>query len=154
MSTATKTKATKKTEVKKEFKLKQVFALWKSESKKGNAYFTGKDENFRHLIGFYNTKKQNPKEPDLRVYVLGSNGELSEDPYVSLWCNASKNNKKYLSGKIDGKRVIGFINSKASEKQPYISVYWSDEQNKPEAKKEEAKEPEFEEISCDEELPF
>lgn len=136
------TKAEVKNEVRKEFKLNQVFALWKQTSKAGATYFSGKDEEGNHLRGFYNLKKQNPNEPDLRVYTVDSEGNISKDPITSLWCNASKNGKKYLSGKVNDKRVVGFINTKASEKQPYITIYFSEDQ----VKEENAKEAQNEEI--------
>lgn len=153
-------------------KLEGVFALWKRKSQNGGVYFSGKTEGGSFLTAFYNTEKKNLKEPDLRVYAKDSEGNLSKEPFCSLWCNATKNGKKILPGKLDGKRVIGFIKADASEKQPYISVYYSDEEAKEESnktdtkteerktskpkKKEEpkAKEPEFEEIPGDEELPF
>ena len=120
---STQTKSTEK----KEFKLEQVFALWKQKSKDGKkTYFSGKIGE-EYLTAFYNTKKQNPKEPDIRIYKRDEDGNLSKEEFVSLWCNATNNGKKILSGKIDGKRVIGFINSSGNEKAPYISVYWSDE---------------------------
>lgn len=160
MSTATKTNTAKK-----EFTLEQVFALWRQKSKDGKkTYFSGKigDE---YLTGFYNTNKQNPKEPDIRIYKRDEEGNLSKEEFVSLWCNAKENGKKYLTGKIDGKRVVGFINSSGNEKAPYISVYWSDDQNKDTAKAEskpdpkatktkKAKKEEFEEVGTDEDLPF
>lgn len=133
-------------------KMEQAFALWRRKSKDGKkTYFTGKmgDTN---LTAFYNTEKKNLKEPDMRVYVRNADGELSKEVYVSLWCNATKNGKKVLSGKVDGKRVVGFINANADEKHPYISVYWSDDQG---FKKEEKKEaPKLEELGSGEELPF
>lgn len=150
-------------------KLEGVFALWKKKSKNGGVYFSGKTEGGSFLTGFYNTEKKNLKEPDLRVYAKDSEGDLSEEPFCSLWCNATKNGKKLLSGKVDGKRVIGFIKADASEKQPYISVYYSDESEAPKEEKksdksdtktEKAKtnkkkeEPEFVEIPPDESLPF
>ena len=118
MSTATKTN-----------QKKQVFALWKRTSKEGKTYFTGKYDEVE-VRGFYNGKKQNPKEPDMRVYAVDGNKNLSKDELVSLWCNVSKGGKKYLSGKLNGKYVVGFINDKATaeNKQPYISLYWSEEQ--------------------------
>lgn len=134
---------------KKEFTLKQVFAMWKRKSKNGATYFVGKDVDGREIRGFYNGKKQNPKEPDIRIYHLTEKGEIEKEVYVSLWCNAKENGKKYLSGKIDGARVVGFINAKATpeNKQPYFSVYWSDqaEEKKP-AKAEKKEEPETEDV--------
>lgn len=154
-TTSTATNTTKKS------RLDQVFALWKRKSKDGKTtYFTGKlgDQN---ITAFYVTNKKNLKEPDMRVYTRDENGDRSKEPVVSLWCNATKNGKKILSGKLDGKRVVGFINANATEKQPYISVYWSDESNapqkdeKPEPKKEEKK-PAMEQKTIDDdlELPF
>lgn len=152
---------------KKEFTLKQVFAMWKRTSKNGKTFFSGKDENGKEIRGFYNTNKQNPKEPDIKIYHLAEGGELEKEVFVSLWCNAKDNGKKYLSGKIDGKRVVGFINAKAiaENKQPYFSVYWSDDAEVkkgagPETKKEskpkysKKEEPKFEEVETDEDLPF
>lgn len=150
----------KNTAEKKEFKLEQVFAMWKQKSKNGNAYFSGRLDGAK-IRGFYNTNKKNPKEPDIRIYGIAENGDLTKEEIISLWCNATKNGKKILSGQYMGKRVVGFINSKATEenKMPYFSVYWSEDQeqeSKPEketkkAKKEEAK---FEEIKTDDDLPF
>lgn len=114
--------ATKKETAKKEFTLEQVFAMWKKTSKNGNTYFSGKLGG-EWLTGFYNTNKKNPKEPDIRIYKQ----EDMEHEFVSLWCNATKNGKKILSGKLGDKKLVGFINAKASEKQPYSSVYYSDD---------------------------
>lgn len=121
------------TKTTKEFAMKQVFALWKNTSKEGKAYFSGKYDEVE-VRGFYNGKKQNPKEPDVRIYVVDANKNLSKDELCSLWCNVSKNGKKYLSGKINGQKVIGFINATANEenKKPYISLYWSEEQTQKE----------------------
>lgn len=145
----------------------QVLALWKKTSKDGKkTYFTGAcNEKECYLTAFYNTNKKNLKEPDLKVYARDDEGNLSKEPILSLWCNASKNGKKYLTGKMDGKRVVGFINANGNEKAPYISVYWSDEeeetteaksetqtQEKPKGKKKE--EPKYEEIRNDDDLPF
>lgn len=118
------------TETKKEFKMEQAFALWKNTSKSGSEYFTGSDGKTK-LVAFYNGKKKNPKEPDLRVYAQDKDGKAEKDELVSLWVNVSKNGKKYLSGKLGEKRLVGFINENAKEKQPYVSVYFSDEQEKP-----------------------
>lgn len=155
---STQTKSTEK----KVFNLEQVFALWRQKTKDGKkTYFSGKIGE-EYLTGFYNTKKQNPKEPDIRIYKRDEEGNLSKEEFVSLWCNVTKNGKKLLSGKIDGRRVIGFINTSGNEKAPYISVYWSDEtgseteEPKKETKPKKAKkeEPKHEEVETDEDLPF
>lgn len=150
-------------------KMEQVCALWKKQSKDGKkVYFSGKVEaTGEFLTGFYNTNKKNMKEPDLRVYLRDDSGNLSKETFIDLWCNPTKNGKKVLSGKLNGKRIVGFINEKASEKQPYISVYYSDELSPaPEAKEEKKastdkkapkfkkkEEPKFEEVTEDD-LPF
>lgn len=128
------------TATKKEFTMEQVFAMWAAKSKDGKKYFTGKYGE-KQLRAFYNTKKQNPKEPDIRIYELDDDKKLSKEALISLWCNVSKNGKKYLSGKIDGKRVIGFINAKATDenKMPYFTIYWSEDDQKQEAPAKESK---------------
>lgn len=149
------------TKTTKEFAMKQVFALWKNTSKEGKTYFSGKYGEIE-VRGFYNGKKQNPKEPDLRIYAIDGNKNLSKDALVSLWCNVSKNDKKYLTGKLDGKKVIGFINAKANgeNKMPYISLYWSEEQEQKEeastkeTKKAPKKTTKKEEPEVEDDLPF
>ena len=123
--------ATKKAQ-KQEFTMEQAFAMWRKTSKAGKPYFTGKTKD-AYLVGFYNGKKQNPKEPDIRIYEQDKDGNTSKEEYVSLWCNVSKNGKKYLSGKIGEKRVVGFINEKADGNRPYFSVYYSEGDLKKEA---------------------
>lgn len=152
------------TKTTREFKLNQVFALWKNTSKEGKSYFSGKYGEAQ-VTGFYNTKKQNPKEPDLRIYSVDADKKLSKEPILSLWCNVSKSGNKYLSGKLEGKRVIGFINEKATadNKIPYISIYWSEDQeqkqeeNKPvekTAEKTTKKAKKEEPVETDDDLPF
>lgn len=121
--------AAKKTTEKKEFKMVQAFAMWKRKSKAGKAYFTGKTED-SFLVGFYNGKKSNPKEPDIRIYEQDHDGNTKKEEYTSLWCNVSKNGKKFLSGKIGDKRVVGFINEKAEGNRPYFTVYYSEAEPK------------------------
>lgn len=148
-------------------KLEGVCALWKRKSKDGKkVYFSGCTEDRKtQLTGFYNTEKKNMKEPDLRIFTRDEEGKLSPEPFVSLWCNSTKKGKKILSGKIDGKRVVGFINEKGSEKAPYISVYWSDESEAPKTeekpkstrKAKQKEEPEFEAMTDEDleaSLPF
>lgn len=108
-------------------KMTPVFALWKKTAKDGKPYFTGKTELGQDLTAFFNGNKKNPKEPDLRVYTRDAEGNLSKEPYISMWCNVSKSQRKYLSGKIGDKRVVGFINDNAGGKRPYISVYLSED---------------------------
>lgn len=110
----------------------QVCALWKKTSKAGSTYFTGtmtKGGDTFYVTAFYNLKKKNPKEPDLRVYQQDAKGQIMEGSELDLWCNVSSaKNKKYLAGKVDGQKVVGFINEpKEGSKRPYITVYLSDE---------------------------
>ena len=128
---------TKQENKKQAFTLHEVLAMWKQTSKDGKAYFTGKTSDGKKLVGFYNTKKKNPKEPDIRIYTQTEmKTEAQPEPMLSLWADVSKGGKKYLSGKWDGKRVVGFISDKADEKRPYFRVYLS-EDAKPEAKVEQ-----------------
>lgn len=139
MSTKTKTKATEK----KEFKMEQVFAMWKHTSKKtGSTYYSGKMGN-ENIIAFPVAKKKNPKEPDFRVYKVDGDGKAEKESFCSLWINVSeKSGKQYLSGKVGEKRVVGFANDvKKHPKVPYFSVYYSLERE------------EFQEIKP-EDLPF
>lgn len=154
--TKTATKKTEKAEQKTTLTPEhQIFAMWRKRSKKGDTYFTGayhgNDEHYaKDLRGFYNSKKKNPNEPDVKIYLVNEDGELLEEPIVSLWCNATDSGKKYLSGKYKEKRVVGFINDKATKenKQPYFSVYYSDD------KKADNEKRELTEIKEDNKLPF
>lgn len=120
-------------------RLQGVCALWKRTSANGKTYFSGQTEDKQtFLTGFYNTDKKNLKEPDLRIYSHDAEGNLSKEPWLSLWCNATKKGKKVLSGKLDGKKVVGFIKADAAEKQPYISVYFDQDKLPAEDPKKEA----------------
>jgi uncharacterized protein (DUF736 family) len=132
--------ATKTVEKKKEFTMEQVVALWKKESKNGNPYFSGvayPDEVY--VTGFFNTNKKNPKEPDLRIYLNTKDG-IEKEEWLSLWCNVSANGKKYLTGKLGKKRVVGFINEKDNSKAPYVRVYFSEDRQQKIETAEEPKE--------------
>lgn len=111
-------------------KLTPAFALWKHKDKNGKPYFSGNIEESRtKLTAFFNTNKKNPKEPDVRVYEQYQDGKLSKEEYTSLWANVSeKTGKKYLSGKIGDKRVVGFVNEDTESKRPYVSVYFSEDE--------------------------
>ena len=119
-------------ENKKEFKLEQAFAMWKQEGKKGS-YFSGKAGSIK-LLGFYNGKKKNPKEPDIRIYPCDADGLREQNAVCSLWLHTSKNGKQYLSGEYIGKKVTGFINKDTKGgKRPYFTVYFQDESKQPES---------------------
>ena len=106
----------------------EIIALWRKTSKAGKPYFSGKDTTGLELTGFYNINKGNDKAPVLRVY---ERDDINKE-VLSMWLNTSKSGVKYLTGKYNGKRVVGFINNKPkNEKAPYIRIYESDEQAKP-----------------------
>ena len=48
--------------------MKKVISFWENTSKTGTVYYTGKLGELE-LIGFRNTKKQNPKAPDIEFYL-------------------------------------------------------------------------------------
>lgn len=129
------TQETPKTEeVKREFKLKEFFALWKHISKKNNTsyymgHITSEDYEFSKLIAFRNSKKKNPKEPDLRIYLVDKEGNREDGIFVSLWINTTDNGKQYFSGKFNGHRLVGFINDNTENNRPAIRVYFSDDKN-------------------------
>ena len=134
--------------IEKEFNLKESFVLWKSTSKEGKAYFTGRDNEKHKVTGFYNTNKKNPKEPDLRVI------DGDDKSFASLWCNLSKNETKYLAGTLeDGSRIVGFFAKEEDEKKPFIRVYLSDDKKQETKTKKNKKEVEVEETE-DDKLPF
>ena len=106
----------------------EIIALWRKTSKAGKTYFSGMDNTGVELTGFYNIKKGNDKSPVLRVYKRDDINNC----VLAMWLNTSKSGVKYLSGKYNGKRVVGFINDKPkNEKAPYIRIYESEEQAKP-----------------------
>lgn len=129
----------------------QALALWKNKSKKtGKTYLSSNTH-----VAFYNTNKKNPKEPDLRVYAKDEEGKREEE-VCSLWCNVSKKDetKKYLTGKFNGRDVIGFIGSD-DPKKPYVSVYYREEKSNSEQPTKTSEKYEKQTLELDEEdLPF
>lgn len=116
-------------EIKKEGnELTEAFALWLHKSKANNEYLSGlttsENGNVR-LVGYFNTNKKNPKEPDIRVYSL--NDEGNQDIEVAdLWENISKQETRYLSGSTNDKeKLVGFYGDKKEEKRPYIRAYFN-----------------------------
>ena len=109
-------------------KLTEAFALWLNTSKAGTKYLSGllNDKlGSGKVVGFYNSNKKNPKEPDIRVYSVDSEGNQDRE-IADLWDSVSKNENEYLTGISDEKeRLIGFYNAEESEsKKPYIKVYF------------------------------
>ena len=119
----------KKEEVKQEVILEECFVVWKNTSKTGSEYLKGKDFQGNKVLGYFNTNKKNPKEPDIRIYNVNEEGKTDKE-IVSLWEYVSKNEKRYLSGLTDEKeKVVAFYGSK--EKQPYIRAYFKQENDLP-----------------------
>lgn len=46
----------------------EILSLWENESKGGFEYLSGVTKDGKKVVGFYNDKKKNDKEPDIRVY--------------------------------------------------------------------------------------
>ena len=114
----------------------EIIALWRKTSKAGKTYFSGKDSTGVELTGFYNITKKNDKLPVLRVY---KKDNINKEVFA-MWLNTAKSGVKYLTGKYNGKRVVGFIYDKTkNEKAPYIKIYESDEQVKPTEKPKQEK---------------
>ncbi len=121
-----------KKEERKEFDLKESFALWEHVSKMGNKYLSGStnpevNESLK-LVGYYNTNKKNPNEPDIRVYSLNAEGQNDKE-VADLWENQSVEGKRYLSGKDeDNCKLVGFYNetTKENPNRPYIRVYFKE----------------------------
>lgn len=122
----TSTKVTKENELKKGTELVESFALWLNKSKAGKDYLTGKlNEKLGagKLVGYFNTNKKNPKEPDIRIYTLDPEGYLDKE-IADLWDSVSKAENEYLTGVSDEQeRLIGFYGEKDA-KTPYIKVYF------------------------------
>lgn len=156
MSTKT---AQKTTAGKKEFNLTPVLTMWIYKGKNGVKYLSGKTEDNAKLKGFFNGKKKNPKEPDIRIYKQLDKGVLEKDEFISLWVKVSKGGKKYLSGKLGDKWVTGFFNSKAEIGGiiPYFTIYFSDSEKTEEKSADQTDVSgaveEFEEIG-ENDLPF
>ena len=113
---------------KEEFSLKESFVLWKETSKTGTNYLKGYiTEGKIKLVGFYNTNKKNPKEPDIRIYNINEEGKQDKE-VCDLWETVSKSEKRYLNGKTDeDEKIIAFYNQENEEgTRPYIRAYFKD----------------------------
>lgn len=115
-------------EIKKgEFDLKESFVLWKEKAKSGTDYLKGNIlENSCRLVGYFNTNKKNPKEPDIRVYSVNDEGKQDKE-VCDLWETVSKNEKRYLTGITDDKeKIIAFYTGEQNKEntRPYIRAYY------------------------------
>lgn len=108
--------------------LTEAFALWLHKSKANNEYLSGlttAENGDVRLVGYFNTNKKNPKEPDIRVYSLNYEGNQDLE-IADLWENVSKQDTRYLSGTTNDKeKLVGFYGDKKEEKRPYIRVYFN-----------------------------
>ena len=115
---------TTKEVAKQSVKLEEAFALWKNKSKSGYDYLSGNDLHKNKLVGYFNTNKKNPKEPDIRVYGTDSDGKQVKE-VASLWSTVSKNDKQFLTGSTsDKEKLVAFFDGK--EKHPYIRAYFKE----------------------------
>lgn len=133
MSTATATKKSNQKETAKQetrkSKLTNAFGLWERKSEKGTVFYNGKFEGVK-VTAFLN-KKEQMKQPDITGYL----GEVQKSNlFFDLWVNVSQSTgKKYCSGKTkDGRKLVGFFNEEHKPNQPLISVYFAEDEQKPE----------------------
>ena len=103
--------------------LRECFVLWKKVSKNNVEYLSGylKEKNI-NIVGFFNTNKKNPKEPDIRIYCENEE-EKTNIEICSLWDNVSKNNNRYLAGVTnEDEKIIAFYDGENN--RPYIKAYY------------------------------
>lgn len=124
--------AVKKEEKQERKEMKEVFVLWKNTGKSGLEYLSGNagkdagDLAGASVSGFFNTKKENPKEPDVRLYIKDENNKNVE--VAALWEKITKNDKRILTGQTNEKEyLVGFYSDKMNEKAPYIKVYFQED---------------------------
>lgn len=107
-----------------------LITLWKQKGKSGVSYFTGFHKQNHDVLGFFNSKKNNPKQPDLDIYLKNEDGKRG-DLYASLWVNVSETKgTKYCAGYLKGDdkiKITGFINKSENPKAPYLKIYLSSE---------------------------
>jgi len=124
------TKTVEKTEVKEVKKeLKDCMTLWLHESANNTKYLTGIcADGIIKLVGFFNSNKENPKQPDIQIYMVDEEGKREDKPCCTLWENIDKNEKRYLSGSTnENEKVVGWYRDiSENEKRPYINVYYSE----------------------------
>ena len=119
------TKSEQKETKKEKFDLNECFTLWSNTSKEGNKYLTGYDFNKNRIIAFYN-KKQNDKQPSIRIYGVDDEGKMS-DEIITLWDTTFKTSgKNGLSGYTNEKEnIIAFYGDDETGKKPFIKGYFA-----------------------------
>lgn len=108
------------------FDLPEAFVLWENTSKAGSKYLSGNttEELQTKLVGFYNTNKKNPKEPDIRIYDVDADGKQGNE-VCSLWENISKNENRYLTGTTnENEKIIAFYTKDRINDRPDIRAYY------------------------------
>ena len=123
------TKKETKKEEKEKFDLQECFTLWLNTSKEGNKYLTGYDFNKNRIIGFYNKKKVNDKQPSIRIYGVDEEGKTTNEEIITLWDTTFKTSGKAgLSGVTnENEKLIAFYGEESDTKRPYIKGYFSKE---------------------------
>ena len=104
--------------------LEDAFVLWRNKSDKGLYYlsgFTSEKLGKTELYGFFNTKKKNPNEPDVRVYMTKDEKQYE---VASLWENVSKKDTRFMSGYTDEKeRLVAFYGDENQEKSKQTCAF-------------------------------
>lgn len=127
---AAKTETTDQQNHQPKSELKECITLWRKESKGGTGYLSGNvlmDGEKVRCVGFFNNKKKNPNEPDVRIYFENEEGHAEREACCTLWSHVSKNEKRYLSGYTNEKeKVVGFYGSDSAKSgRPYIRIYYN-----------------------------
>lgn len=124
----------------KKFNLKEVFTMWLKESANGTVYLSGKSATGTNLVGFVNSKKDEPNQPDMNIMVQKKEGGENEK-YCNLWVNISESGIKYISGKIGNDRLVGFFRegTEPGSKKPYFTVYFSQDNKNKQTSKQDSK---------------
>ena len=124
--------AVKKEEKQERKEMKEVFVLWKNTGKSGLEYLSGNagkdagDLAGAAVSGFFNSKKENPKQPDIKLYIKGEDNKNVE--VAALWERITKNEKRILTGMTNEKEaLVGFYGKEENEKAPYIKVYFQED---------------------------
>lgn len=129
MRTTKETKVEEKKEVVNEFNLKEAFVLWKNKAKSGADYLAGftSDKKIK-LVAYFNSNKKNPKEPDIRIYSLDSEGKQDVE-VADLWESVSEGKgTRYLTGSTnDREKLVCFYGKEHQEMRPYIRAYYKED---------------------------
>lgn len=107
--------------------LKDCVTLWLHESKAGNKYLKGHTAEGNKVIGYFNSKKEKPEQPDIRIYLVDEEGNREEKSCLALWENVSEEKgTKYLTGTTnENEKVVGWYQDiSENEKRPYINAYY------------------------------